>query len=149
MLDRNGIEMKTGDVVRIDGAFFANDNGLYYVRHSPGDPGWTGRDHSLRKIGKRGKISKAKYSISFWPLCSFVSDYFKNQEARAWNKEHASIEVISGIDRSDIKAHFVDLAADMDVSLHRLEWDFGKDSEVYKSNVAIKDFLLKVAAGIN
>ena len=29
MLDKNGIEIKTGDVVEITGAYFKNDNGLY------------------------------------------------------------------------------------------------------------------------
>ena len=58
MLDKNGIEIKTGDVVEITGAYFKNDNGFYYVEHSAGDPGWSGRDHSLRKISKRGKSAR-------------------------------------------------------------------------------------------
>ena len=29
MVDKNGVEMKTGDVVLISGAFFKNDNGLW------------------------------------------------------------------------------------------------------------------------
>ena len=36
MLDKNGIEIKTGDVVEITGAYFKNDNGFYYVEHSAG-----------------------------------------------------------------------------------------------------------------
>ena len=39
MLDKNGIEIKTGDVVEITGAYFKNDNGLYFVERSAGDPG--------------------------------------------------------------------------------------------------------------
>ena len=30
MRDRNGIEIKSGDVVRISNAYFKNDNGLYF-----------------------------------------------------------------------------------------------------------------------
>ena len=52
MLDKNGVEIKTGDIVEISGAYFKNDNGLYFVTHSPGDPTWSGRDYSLKRISK-------------------------------------------------------------------------------------------------
>ena len=71
MLDKNGMEIKTGMVVEIRGAFFKNDNGLYFVEHSAGDPDWCGSDHSLRKISKRGKISQAKHNLCFWPIGIF------------------------------------------------------------------------------
>ena len=61
MLDKNGVKMRTGDIVRITDAFFKNDNGLYFIENSPGDPNWCGRDHCLKKISKSGKISKAKH----------------------------------------------------------------------------------------
>lgn len=92
MLDKNGMEIKTGMVVEIKDAFFKNDNGLYFVEHSAGDPDWCGSDHSLRKISKRGKISQAKHNLCFWPIGIFISDRFKAAEARTWNKEHATIE---------------------------------------------------------
>lgn len=59
MLDKNGVEIKTGDVVEIRGAYFKNDNGFWWAENSAGDPNWTGKDYSLRKISKTGKISKA------------------------------------------------------------------------------------------
>ena len=93
MLDKNGMEIKTGMVVEIKDAFFKNDNGLYFVEHSAGDPDWCGSDHSLRKISKRGKISQAKHNLCFWPIGIFISDRFKAAEARTWNKEHATIEI--------------------------------------------------------
>ena len=40
MFDKNGHEIKTGDIVEITGAYFKNDNGLYFVDNSPGDPNW-------------------------------------------------------------------------------------------------------------
>ena len=78
MLDKNGMEIKTGMVVEIKDAFFKNDNGLYFVEHSVGDPDWCGSDHSLRKISKRGKISQAKHNLCFWPIGIFISDRFKD-----------------------------------------------------------------------
>lgn len=36
MLDKNGMEIKTGMVVEIKDAFFKNDNGLYFVETPPG-----------------------------------------------------------------------------------------------------------------
>lgn len=62
MLDKNGVELRTGCVVEITGAYFKNDNGLYFVDRSPGVPSWIGRDYSLKKISKTGKISKAKHN---------------------------------------------------------------------------------------
>ena len=64
MLDKNGKEIKTGDVVRISGAYFKNDNAIFFVTHSPGDITWSGKYHSLHKISKAGKISKSKYYLS-------------------------------------------------------------------------------------
>lgn len=61
MLDKNGVEIKTGDIVEISGAYFKNDNGLYFVTHSPGDPTWSGRrlqpeaDFQIRQ-NQQGKI---------------------------------------------------------------------------------------------
>ena len=149
MLDRNGIEIRTGDVVRIDGAYFATDNGLYFVEHSPGDPTWCGSDHSLLKMGKRGKISKTKYNVGFWPILTTVSDRFKAAKAHDWNKSHATIEVIRDMDRSEIKAFFSDKVAGMDEGLKREKWIYGEDSDVYKKDVVIRNFYESVAAGIN
>ena len=36
MLDKNGMEIKTGMVVEIKDAFFKNDNGLYFVETPKG-----------------------------------------------------------------------------------------------------------------
>ena len=55
MQDKNGIEIKTGDIVKISGAYFKNDNGLYFVTASPGDPSWCGSSHSLKRISKAGR----------------------------------------------------------------------------------------------
>lgn len=33
MFDKNGHEIKTGDIVEITGAYFKNDNGLYFVEY--------------------------------------------------------------------------------------------------------------------
>lgn len=54
MFDKNGVEIRTGHIVKVTGAFFKNDNGLYYVEHSPGDPSWSGQDHCLKKVCKDG-----------------------------------------------------------------------------------------------
>ena len=92
MLDKNGMEIKTGMVVEIKDAFFKNDNGLYFVEHSAGDPDWCGSDHSLRKISKRGKISQAKHNLCFWPIGIFISDRFKAAEARTRNTQQSKSE---------------------------------------------------------
>jgi len=77
--------------VEISGAYFKNDNGLYFVQASPGDPSWCGSDYSLRRISKAGKISTAKYSLCFWPISVFISNRAKAAEARQWNREGKSM----------------------------------------------------------
>ena len=148
MLDKNGREIKTGDVVRISGAFFKNDNGLYYVENSDGDPSWSGKEHSLRKISKKGKISTAKYNVCFWPISVFVSDRSKRAEANDWNRNHAEIEVVDGIDRTEIAKHFNDMAESMIPSIKRMAWDFGEYSECVKKQETIQAHYLSVAKRI-
>lgn len=127
MLDKNGVEIKTGDIVEISGAYFKNDNGLYFVTHSPGDPTWSGRDYSLKRISKYGKISKAKYNFCFWPISVFVSDRFKAAQATSWNREHATIEVKPPCkDMSEVIAFFQAQAAELAESVRRSTWNLGE-----------------------
>lgn len=137
MLDKNGVEIKTGAIVEITGAFFKNDCGLYFVQTSPGDPTWCGSDHSLKRISKAGKISKAKYSHCFWPIAIFVSDRAKRREANAWNKAHAEIEVKAVKDMSEVIAYFQEKADSLRAYIKRKVWDFGEDSEVVQKDRAM------------
>ena len=129
MLDKNGIEIRTGDIVEVSGAYFKNDNGLYFVDNSPGDPTWSGSDYSLHKIGKTGKISTAKYSVAFWPLSCVCSDRAKNAAAREWNSEHAQIEVKLLANMAEVRQHFTDNADRLAAKIKREIWDFGEESE--------------------
>ena len=145
MSDFKGNEFKTGDIVRIQNAYFKNDNGLYFVENSPGDPSWTGSDYCLRKVSKTGKPSTAKYNLCFWPITSYVSNYQKNVEARVWNKENATIENASVSDFSEIAATFSERADNMEQGIVRREWDFGKDNEWVKKDREIQRFYRSVA----
>lgn len=138
MLDKNGIEMKTGMIVEISGAYFKNDNGLYFIDRSPGDAGWSGRDYSLKKISKAGKISKAKYSLAFWPLVSYVSDRYKTAAANAWNSEYAAIEVVTIPNMSEVKAHFQSEANEARGYLaeYKIRWpDDEKSISIYRDTM--------------
>lgn len=126
MLDKNGVEIRTGCIVEITGAYFKNDNGLYFVQRSPGDPSWCGRDYSLKKISKAGKISKAKYSLCFWPIVSVVSDRWKTDEANAWNKAHAQIEVTAIKNMGEVAAHFQAEADGLNDSIRWTVYNFGE-----------------------
>lgn len=148
MLDKNGVEMKTGCIVRITGAFFKNDNGLYFVEHSPGDADWCGSDHSMKKISKAGKISTAKHSLCFWPIGVFISNRQKAAEARAWNEEHAEIEVVSIENMNGVASYFQEKAENLRRIVKRQVWDFGEDSEVVKKGRAMLAHYEAVAASL-
>ena len=150
MTDKNGIEIKTGAIVEITGAYFKNDNGLYYVANSPGDPNWCGADHSLHKISRAGKISKAKNNICFWPIFLTVNDRFKRAEAKRWNEENATIEVKTIPNMAEVVAHFIAEAEQFEARAYdqafRLRW--GDDNETVKKNRRIAAHYRAVAAAI-
>lgn len=112
MKDINGNEIKTGMVVEIKNAYFKNDNGLYFVDASAGDPNWCSDEHCLHKLCKNGKISTARHTTAFWPLASFCSDPVKNANADEWNAKHATIEIKTDIPTDQVSAYFAKKAED-------------------------------------
>ena len=128
MTDKNGIEIITGMTVRIENAYCKSDNGLYFVHRSPGDPTWCGHDYSLIKICKNGKPSKGKYNIAFWPLTHFMSDRRKAAEAKAWDKENATIDVVTGIDMQYIIEALQEEHDTLAKQTERQAWDWGEEN---------------------
>ena len=148
MLDKNGTEIKTGAVVRISGAYFKNDNGLYFVQASPGDPSWCGSTHSLKRISKAGRISTAKYSRCFWPIGIFLNNRAKAAEAHRWNTDHAEIEVEKIKNMEEVAAYFNGKADSIRAYIKREVLDFGEDSEHVKRDRAILAHYEAVAAKV-
>ena len=68
MKDKNGIKLQAGDIVEIKNAYFKNDNGFWYVEQDGSNKAYLSDDSqlTLKRIGKTGKISTAKYSTSFY-----------------------------------------------------------------------------------
>lgn len=97
MNDKNGKELKTGMIVKIEGGYFKADNGTFLVKHSPGDPTWSGTDYSLKKCNKKGEESESKYSTAFWPLMVTTNSRELRIKAREHNKENATIEIIGEV----------------------------------------------------
>lgn len=109
MKDANGVNIRTGMVVRISGAFHRADNGLYFVIKSPKDPLWREHYHALRKIDKSGKLcpSTRDDSIGFWPIRVCAGSKEEEAEAGAWNAEHAKIEVVQIDNTEEVKRWFL------------------------------------------
>lgn len=108
--DKNGLPLAAGDAVRISGAAFKCDNGLYFVDRVPGDPSWCGSDVSLVKIKRSGDLTvKGDHACRSWPLISYCSNQKKNAAADAWNADHAEIEKVA-LPVAGRVDHFVDLA---------------------------------------
>ena len=120
MVDKNGVEMKTGDIVRVSGAYFKNDNGLWFIERSPGDPSWCGSSYSLMKLKRNGQPSS-------WPIAIFTNSWVTRNEARRWNEEHAEIEVVTDMDTSALAEHFMGLAKELDPYIEREAWDWGEN----------------------
>lgn len=148
MNDKNNRPMKTGDVVEITGAYFKNDNGLYFVEHTPGDPNWSGRDHCLRRIKRNGELSTAKDNICFWPISAYVNSRDKRAAANQWNREHAEIEIKTFPNTAHIAAFFTAEADSLDVTIKRYTWDFGEDCQTVKDTKETQAFYRSVADGL-
>jgi hypothetical protein len=148
MTDKNNRTMKTGDVVEITGAYFKNDNGLYFVEHTPGDPNWSGRDHCLRRIKRNGELSTAKDNICFWPISAYVNSRDKRAAANQWNREHAEIEIKTFPHTEHIAAYFADEADSLDATIKRYTWDFGEDCQTVQDAKATQAFYRSVADGL-
>lgn len=139
MFDKNGVEIRTGHIVKVTGAFFKNDNGLYYVEHSPGDPSWSGQDHCLKKVCKDGRLSKSTRNICFWPIVAFTNDRVKNAKATAWNKEHAEIEVVDFPYMSWILERFREKLEETSKAVQRYTRDFGETDTMAQQEKAIQE----------
>ena len=148
MNDKNNRTMKTGDVVEITGAYFKNDNGLYFVEHTPGDPNWSGHDHCLRRIKRNGELSTAKDNICFWPIHAFVNSRDKRAAANQWNQEHAEIEIKTFPNTAHIAAFFTAEADSLDVTIKRYTWDFGEDCQTVKDTKETQAFYRSVVDGL-
>lgn len=148
MNDKNNRPMKTGDVVEITGAYFKNDNGLYFVEHTTGDPNWSGHDHCLRRIKRNGELSTAKDNLCFWPINAFVNSRDKRAAANEWNREHAEIEIKRFPNTAHIAKFFADEAASLDVTIKRYTWDFGEDNQTVKDAKETQAFYRSVADGL-
>lgn len=148
MTDKNGRELTTGQIVKIENAYFKNDNGYYFIDATPGDPTWSGRDYSLKKIGKRGKISTAAHSIAFWPLWACTNNRDNNAEAREHNDKYATIEIVSDIDNAEVVQHFREKASNEAEAAQEYAWRFGEDSEVTQKTRSRSAFLESIAARI-
>lgn len=148
MTDKNNRTMKTGDVVEITGAYFKNDNGLYFVEHTPGDPNWSGRDHCLRRIKRNGELSTAKDHICFWPIHAFVNSRDKRAAANQWNQEHAEIEIKTFPHTEHIAKFFAAEADSLDATIKRYTWDFGEDCQTVKDTKETQAFYRSVADGL-
>lgn len=103
MMDKNGIELKTGQIVKIEGGYFKSDNGTFRIKHSPNDSGWSGNDYCLTKCNKQGVDSKAKGAVAFFPLMVTVSSRETRLLAREHNKNNATIEVIGEVKTYKVK----------------------------------------------
>ena len=148
MTDKNNRPMKTGDVVEIIGAYFKNDNGLYFVEHTPGDPNWSGRDHCLRRIKRNGELSTAKDNICFWPISAFVNSRDKRAAANQWNQEHAEIEIKRFPNTAHIAKFFAAEADSLNATIKRYTWDFGEDCQTVKDAKETQAFYRSVADGL-
>lgn len=144
MKDKNGREMRTGDIVKVSGAYTKRHNGLFVIEHTPGDVSWLGEDYSLQKLKKNGEYSNGSYTTQFWPLSYFSNNGEHNAAAREHDSKNATIEIVGNINTEFIIKHFEEESENSFESAKTWAWRFSEDSEVTKKEIARAEHYKKV-----
>ena len=146
MVDKNGRQIQTGDVVLVSGGYFKSDNGLFAVIHAPGDPGWYGENCCLNnKLCRSGKLSEGKYATAFWPIAVNAGSWRTKMDAKSWNAANAEILVVDDVNRSYIAENFRSRAEMLQPTIDRAQWDSGEDGDEFKRLENLKAFYIGVA----
>lgn len=145
MVDKNGRQIQTGDVVLVSGGYFKSDNGLFAVIHAPGEPYWYGERCRLNRLCKSGKLSEGKYATAFWPIMVIAPGWRKGRDAKTWNAANAEILVVDDVNRAYIAAHFSHMAYMLNNDIQQARWRFGEDSVEVKRLEKLKAFYISVA----
>lgn len=145
MVDKNGRQIQTGDVVLVSGGYFKSDNGLFVVIHAPGDPDWYGESCCLNKLCKSGKLSEGKYATAFWPIAVNAGSWRTKMDAKSWNAANAEILVVDDVNHSYIAENFIELAERTQVAADLTRQSFGDDYDEVKRLEKLKAFYISVA----
>lgn len=105
MVDKNGVEMHIGDVVKVAGGYYASNNGLWIIDEEPGVGSWHGDNYHMLMATKRLTISRRKYNGMFWPIVVFNNSHFERKIAETHNAEHATIEIVGKVDVAMIEQY--------------------------------------------
>lgn len=105
MVDKNGVEMHIGDVVKVTGGYYASNNGLWIINEEPGVGSWCGDNYHMLMATKRLTISRRKYNGMFWPIVVFNNSHFERKIAETHNAEHATIDIVGKVDVAMIEQY--------------------------------------------
>ena len=142
MVDKNGRQIQTGDVVLVSGGYFKADNGLFAVTRCPGYPDWYGERCCLHKLCKSGKLSEGKYATAFWPIMVTKSGCM---DAKSWNAANAEILVVDDMNSSYIAENFRSMAEMLQPTIDRARRYSGEDGDEFKRLEKLKAFYISVA----
>lgn len=144
MKDKNGKEMRTGDIVKVSGAYTKRHNGYFVIEHTPGDVSWLGEDYSLQRLKKNGEYSNGSYTTQFWPLSYFSNNKTHNELAYEHDSKNATIEIVGNINTEFIIANFEKESENSLKAAKDYAWRFGEDSEVTRKALARSEHYKKV-----
>jgi hypothetical protein len=110
LCDKDNIQIRVGDIVRIEESPLKSKNGTYIVAHAGPTAYWTGSEKELclyrvSKVGGKYALSVTNTTV-FYPL-------YDNSSRRLYSCEDlsaATIEIIEQADRSKIRVVYADKA---------------------------------------
>ena len=112
MLDTNNREIRTGDFIRISGAYFNSANGVYLVTSDGQTPDRYGGNVWMHKVKKNGELclNRAGTTCSL-PMGYYCSDASKNRAAKEHDKINLRYEVVDDVPTFYAAEHFKEQAA--------------------------------------
>ncbi len=107
MKDSNGKEIRTGDFVRVSGAYFKTSNGLFLVTSAGDTPNCYGGSVWMHKVKQSGELCVNRAgSTQSLPIGYYCSDARKNREAKAHDAENLRFEVVDNVPTYYAAEHF-------------------------------------------
>lgn len=147
MIDKNGTEIHTGDIVLIKNTPNRTWAGLFFVKASPGDPLWEESHLLLHRISDTGDITTSYrgFPESTWPV------QLEQEEPEIRKRlEKATIEhYYKPFDKSQLATWFIEESHRLQEEALIMRRQYGEGSEEHTAALKASELMQSIALRYN